>query len=298
MHALPLPGLESKNIVANIMSFHGRQKEGIKLSLVLSKKSRAFIICNKGLQGSLVERHNNIMSWVYEVQTSSTFREETLGFLEESELATLPAALASRKKPEEKESLLRLTYPAAFPALLKAMGRIEELQKLYVGYENYTWYILGEIVPEVHKLRRDGRLQIGKKTFVEDNYEFEYEGELLNGLAHGRGKYKRWGETVDGMFFKDKLHGFCTRSDKYFSKIYEYRQGVPNGKSTSYKAEDEQVDGKHSEIENYMYENGVERWFNTITYVSDHAFFTKDGKPFQAVAKNWRDFRGTEYDKY
>ena len=54
---------------------------------------------------------------------------------------------------------------------------------------------------------------LGSKAFVEDFQEFEYEGELFNGMAHGRGKYKRWGETVEGMFYMDKLHGFC----KYIS---------------------------------------------------------------------------------
>ena len=58
--------------------------------------------------------------------------------------------------------LLRLKYPGAYVAYLKAMGKTEEIQKLYDGYENFTWYIVGEIIPELHKLRSEDRLKKGK----------------------------------------------------------------------------------------------------------------------------------------
>lgn len=290
-NALPLPGLEARNVVANIWSFHGRKKDVIKLTLVLNRGSRAFIVRLKGLHGALLEHHNNALSWSHEVQTSARFRAETLGFLED-DLGELLAKLARAKKSEDIVHLLRLQYPAAYVAYLKACGRTADLQKLYDGYGNFTWYILGEIVPELHKLRSEDRLKQGKKAFVEDFQEFEYEGELFNGMAHGRGKYKRWGETVEGMFYQDKLHGFCIRSDHQYRRIFEYKAGVQHGKGTSYKENEDEV-----EIENYMYKLGVEKSFLSITYVTDQAFFTKLGKPLQAVAENWRDFKGIDYDK-
>lgn len=290
-NALPLPGLQDRNVVGTIWSFHGRKKGVIKLTLVLNRASRAFMIRLKGLHGVLSEYHDNAMSWSHEVQTSATFRAETLGFLEE-ELGGLLAKLALAKKPEDIVHLLRLSYPGAYVAYLKAMGKTEEIQKLYDGYENFTWYIVGEIIPELHKLRSEDRLKKGSKAFVEDFQEFEYEGELFNGMAHGRGKYKRWGETVEGMFYMDKLHGFCIRSDHQYRRIFEYKAGVQNGKGTSFKENEDE-----EEVENYVYKNGVEKSFLSITYVADHAFFTKLGKPLQAVAENWRDFKGIDYDK-
>ena len=82
------------------------------------------------------------------------------------------------------------------------------------------------------------------------------------------------------------------RSDHQYRRIFEYKAGVQNGKGTSYKENEDEV-----EIENYMYRNGVEKSVLSITYVTDHAFFTKMGKPLQAVAENWRDFKGIDYDK-
>ena len=159
-NALPLPGLENRSVVSNIWSYHGRKKDVIKLTLILSRASRAYMIRLKGLHGALLDHHNNALSWSHEVQMSAKFRNETLGFLEE-ELGELLAKLVRAKKPDDIVHLLRLSYPGAYVAYLKACGRTEEIQKLYDGYESFTWYILGELVPELHKLRSEERLKQG-----------------------------------------------------------------------------------------------------------------------------------------
>ena len=87
--------------------------------------------------------------------------------------------------------------------------------------ENYTHYILNEQMPEILKLRQKKELEIGKKTItwktpIAGTYSFSYEGELMNGLAHGVGKMVNEGMQdcgisgeVEGMFLNDAPSGFC-----------------------------------------------------------------------------------------
>jgi hypothetical protein len=152
------------------------------------------------------------LSWFFELQLSAVFRREVevAWHLEQQSLDDLSNELApcktgkTGKTAEENESLLRHVYPTIYFALLKSMGRTEELNDLFDGYitpENYTWYIHGELFPKLNQLRLDGRLQKGekvkfsnhfyidqKKTIVINGDDSEYSGETdSNGKACGNG---------------------------------------------------------------------------------------------------------------
>ena len=164
--ALPLNKLRSRLPTAIIFGFHGRKKQVIKMLLVLSNSSRAFIITQGGLRGFLLAHHNNSASWLYELQLSAKFRTEAACFLSQTELEDLPKQLGACKTEEEKETCLRHVYPTTYVALLRSIGRTKELDRLYDGTitpDNYTWYIHAELLPKLNKLRSEGRLAKGKK---------------------------------------------------------------------------------------------------------------------------------------
>ena len=55
-HSLPFPGLKSRYASAIICSSFGRSKFTIKIFLMLSKESRAYIITQEGLPGFLCQK--------------------------------------------------------------------------------------------------------------------------------------------------------------------------------------------------------------------------------------------------
>ena len=99
--ALPVPKLNSRNVIAYILSYYGRKLEVYKLTLGLSKSSRAFIITQNGLQGFLKP------SWLIEIEKSFVFREKMLGFLLPEERILLPDALSKLTSKADKEAYLR-----------------------------------------------------------------------------------------------------------------------------------------------------------------------------------------------
>ena len=134
--------------------------------LVLRNSSRAFIITQGGLQGFLLNCHNNSASWLYELQLSAQFRKEAACFLSQTKFKVLLSQLAACKTEEEKETCLRHVYPVIYVGFLRSMGRSEEVKELFDGtitYENYTWYIHAELLPRISKLRSEGGLKKGKK---------------------------------------------------------------------------------------------------------------------------------------
>ena len=56
-HSLPFAKIKSRLCTAIILGFQGRQKLIVKMLIVLSKSSRAFIITQEGLPGFLIKHH-------------------------------------------------------------------------------------------------------------------------------------------------------------------------------------------------------------------------------------------------
>ena len=73
-HYLPFPGLESRLSSAIVLSYQGISKEVIKLTLVLSKRSRVFIISQEGLKGFLLKRRTCFKLLLKELEMSSHLR--------------------------------------------------------------------------------------------------------------------------------------------------------------------------------------------------------------------------------
>ena len=99
-----------------------------------------------------------------------------------------------------------------YPILLKDLKREENLRSLCDGTlkpETYTWFILIELIPRMHKLRVEGKLTFGRKKIQgSDGTLWEYEGEIYNGMAYGLGKRHFCTRYHEGMFVDDKPHGF------------------------------------------------------------------------------------------
>ena len=158
--------IPSRLSTAVIFSFKGRKKPVIKMLLILSKSSRAFIITQGGLPGFLLNHHNNSASCLYEIFPSAHFRKEAACFLSQIELEDLPKQLTECKTEEEMETCLRCVYPTTYVTFLRSQRRTEELNELFDGTitpENYTWYLHGKVLPKISKLRSEGRLKKGKK---------------------------------------------------------------------------------------------------------------------------------------
>ena len=71
-HRLPFPMLKSRISTSIILSFAGRRKAVIKLSIRLSKASRSFIASQLGLPGFLLPTHDNFASFYFELRTERT----------------------------------------------------------------------------------------------------------------------------------------------------------------------------------------------------------------------------------
>ena len=59
-HSLPFPAIKSRLSTAHMFSFYGRVKSSLKLGIVLSVGSRAYIITQEALPGFLTTRYESI----------------------------------------------------------------------------------------------------------------------------------------------------------------------------------------------------------------------------------------------
>lgn len=123
-------------------------------------------------------------------------------------------SLAAIKTSKKREEYLRHHYPATFVALLKSMQRNAQLQKLQEGVGGFTWVIIAEILPQLDKLHREGKLtKVESKKMKLDGVfggsEVVYTGQVdAEGRPHGFGKCEYiLGYEVVGTFWEGKLHG-------------------------------------------------------------------------------------------
>ena len=68
--ALPIPGLQSRISSAHIFSLQELRKKGIKILLVLSKSTNAYIKSQDGLPGFYLTEHDNSSSWLFDVKNA------------------------------------------------------------------------------------------------------------------------------------------------------------------------------------------------------------------------------------
>ena len=76
IHALPIPGVQSRLCTAIIFSYQNLNKDVIVIALQLSKRTRAYIITQEGLPGFLFDHHESIESWLYEIKMSEKARQK------------------------------------------------------------------------------------------------------------------------------------------------------------------------------------------------------------------------------
>ena len=166
--SLPFHLLKSRLSTAIVLSFFSTKKKVIKLSIILSKASRAYIISQDGLPGFLLNHHNNIMSWLYELsKTVDELRYSISYSLEAYEVENLFDTVASHKIETEKEIALMYANPSVYVGFLKALNRTDQLNELCDGTvkcENFTWHVYMNLIPEINKLRAEKQLNKGKLT--------------------------------------------------------------------------------------------------------------------------------------
>ena len=137
---LPFPTLKSRISTAIILTFKGLQKEVVVIAIKLSKSSRAYIISQEGLPGFLKVRYTNSDSWIYDLLGSAALRSENC--FEENDCEALESSLAECKTTNEKELVLRHSFPTTFICFLKSTGRIREVNDLFgkkPDGSTYTW---------------------------------------------------------------------------------------------------------------------------------------------------------------
>ena len=72
-HDLPTDLIKSRLCHGEIWGKFDLTKGTTKVLIILSKRSRAFILTQR-LKGFLIDHHNNSASWLYEFQNSEAFR--------------------------------------------------------------------------------------------------------------------------------------------------------------------------------------------------------------------------------
>ena len=97
-------------------------------------------------------------------------------------------------------------------------------------------------------------MKLGKITIKDaEGNEFEYEGELLEGKANGKGNVTLASDnemTYTGTFYENMMHGLCKHLKKQFAffdrlfvgisrdagdiEISEWRKDNQHGKATAY----------------------------------------------------------------
>ena len=131
-HALPFPGIESRNASAHILAMFDLRKGVTKTCLLVDTHSRAFIISQNGLEGFVSLKHNNINSWLYEARTFLR-----LAFLTLDEFNLMDQQLSALQTNEEKEALLKTQYLWVYYTLLEETGREEEVPKFDLEHVSY-----------------------------------------------------------------------------------------------------------------------------------------------------------------
>ena len=90
------------------------------------------------------------MSWFYEFTVSLLFRAEVAPLAEEIKYVNTSALFLTKLKTvDEKESLLRYSYPTIYIYFLHSMDRKDELADLLTDQptpETYTWHIHSELL--------------------------------------------------------------------------------------------------------------------------------------------------------
>ena len=77
--------------------------------------------------------------------------------------------IGSYFKIEEKERYLMRCQPVAYSQYLRDTDRQDLLTKLYDGtitHNNYTWYLILELLPKISKMRAEGKLTPGKRALT------------------------------------------------------------------------------------------------------------------------------------
>ena len=135
------------------------------MAIVLSKSSRAYILTQNYLKGFLLERHENIMSWLFDLKTSPQFRSEVSCHIETLEIDNVYEDVSKLVSESGKVTSLMYINPSVYIQFLKSFDRSGELEKLYDGVltiENYTWYVIIVLLPMIAEMRANKRLQQGK----------------------------------------------------------------------------------------------------------------------------------------
>ena len=93
--------------------------------------------------------------------------------------------------------------------------------------------------PKLFQLRREGRLQTGKKKIKIQGKEVNYEGEIdEKGCATGIGKATCDFGVIEGMFYNDCTTGVCTLIFPGGSKrVGERKESLLHGKVTFYNSD-------------------------------------------------------------
>lgn len=106
----------------------------------------------------------------------------------------------------------------------------------------------------------------------------EYEGETMNGLKHGKGRYIwRNGNKYEGQWFQDKRHGYGTlcykNGDKY---IGNWKNDKKDGRGVMYIADGTQYAGEWKD--NKITGKGTFTWPNGDKYVGELLDGFSDGE--------------------
>ena len=177
-HSLPSDLIKSRLSTALVWSAFGLQKKVVVVLMVLSKRSRAFVISQRGLPGFLVTRHDNIASLMHaHFPLTGHFKCDGLN---EVDLDQLEASCSTFETSKEIEKELRRVYPEVFVALLRTQGREEEVSDLDDGtYLTYSWHIILTLLPSLAKQRAEGKFgYVKEKQIYVDDYSALYTGEV------------------------------------------------------------------------------------------------------------------------
>ena len=144
----------------------------------------------------------------------------------------------------EKKKILRENYPDVYIKSLHVLGKKRELNAYFQyckkqrdsGYENYSVYVHGYLLPLLRSMRHAGSLKTGKKKIF--GGEGQYEGELdsyCEPCGFGIATYGNY--TYEGSFLNGVFDGFgvkVTQIDSYnsYKTEGEFKQGMCHGKHT------------------------------------------------------------------
>ena len=192
------------------------------------------------------------------------------------------------KPQEEAELIVKSQSIQIYFKGLKAVHRKADLGEILMlrdsySYEDFTSFILEFLEPWLDDLRADGRLTVGKAQLKIGGRNVDYEGELWEGQAFGKGKYSRDNLSVEGTFLNDKATGIVVQ--KYFGETMEGEMKDDRffGKNTQYR-EYFEIGNRMEDSEGIVYELDV-------TDEPEFAWY-KDGRPLKAHVADWKEYRG------